>query len=185
MLNLIARLALTASAIAPVCLVYAWMAVLAEEYGFALLLTVICAILVAICILILTLAKKMVAPLSFSASKIEAADREHIGFLLLYLLPLFTSKFEDLNWDIWVPAIVVFAVITATGYTYHFNPLIGFLGYHFYKVEAVGGVTYVLITRRQLHKAAVPLQVGQLTEYILLDLGEKPNDSSGGSVSLG
>lgn len=107
----------------------------------------------------------------FTGTKVEAADRENMGFLLLYLLPLFTADLTKLNWETWVPAIVMFAVITATGYNYHFNPLIGLMGWHFYKVESKEGVTYVLITRKQLRSAAGTLTVGQLTEYILIDLG--------------
>jgi hypothetical protein len=47
------------------------------------------------------------------------------------------------------------------------------LGWHFYKVTTSDGVTYVLITRKQLRRAAELMQVGQLTEYILIDLGDK------------
>jgi len=107
----------------------------------------------------------------FTPTKVEAADRENMGFLLLYLLPLFTADLTKLHWETWIPAIGMFAVITATGYNYHFNPLIGLMGWHFYKVESKEGVTYVLITRKQLRSASSALKVGQLTEYILMDLG--------------
>jgi hypothetical protein len=96
-----------------------------------------------------------------------------VGFMLLYLLPLFTDKVNTLNWSLWIPTILVFAVITATGYSYHFNPLLGMMGWHFYKVSSTEGVTYVLLTKRQLRSAAEPLSVGQLTEYVLLDLGAR------------
>ena len=61
-------------------------------------------------------------------------------------------------------------MITATGYNYHFNPLLGLLKWHFYKVQSNEGVTYVLITKKQLRTAANAVTVGQLTEYILIDL---------------
>jgi hypothetical protein len=48
--------------------------------------------------------------------------------------------------------------------------LLSVLGWHFYKVTSDDGVTYVLVTRNQIRTASEPLQVGQLTEYILLDL---------------
>ena len=92
--------------------------------------------------------------------------------MLLYVMPLFTSQFKSLDWMFWVPTILIFAVITATGYNYHFNPMLGLLGWHFYKVDSAEGVKFVLITKKQLKTAATPLIVGELTEYILLDCEE-------------
>jgi hypothetical protein len=87
-------------------------------------------------------------------------------------MPLFTSQFRTLQWEFWLPTAVIFILITATGYNYHFNPLLGAMGWHFYKVESKDGVVFVLITKRQIRSNKVPLKVGQLTEYILLDLEE-------------
>lgn len=88
-------------------------------------------------------------------------------------MPLFTSQFDTLQWQFWVPTLVIFGIITATGYNYHFNPMLGLLGWHFYKVESPEGITFILITKKHLRTAALELKVGQLTEYLLLDLGGK------------
>jgi hypothetical protein len=120
---------------------------------------------------VLSFAQKNLEALQFKAKSIEPADSESFGFMLLYLLPLFTDKIGTLNWELWIPIIVVFSIITVTGYGYHFNPLLGILQWHFYKVTSEDGVTYVLITRKHLRTAVGPLRVGQLTEYILIDLG--------------
>jgi hypothetical protein len=111
--------------------------------------------------------------MKFSAQSVETADGEYLAFFLLYALPLFTAKINELTWQVWVPTLLIFAVITAKSYCYHFNPLLGMMGWHFYRVTSVDGVTYVLITKKQLRRAAEEMQVGQLTEYILIDLGEK------------
>jgi hypothetical protein len=121
----------------------------------------------------LSYSKKHLERIPFSTITAEAADRENIGFLLLYLLPLFTSSFSALNWQVWIPAIAIFAAVVGTGYSYHFNPLLGLMGWHFYKVGTKEGVTYVLITKKHLRNATTTIEVGQLTEYIVLDLGEK------------
>lgn len=172
MLNRFAKLLLTATAIAPVLITYAWIAFRSgnNTAGVALLLT--CAVLIAICWGLLAFCKKHLERIAFSVTSVEAADRENMGFLLLYLLPLFTSSFGDLNWELWVPAILIFAVVVATGYNYHFNPLLGLLGWHFYKVGTKEGVTYVLITKRQIRSATETALVGQLTEYIVMDMGD-------------
>ena len=111
--------------------------------------------------------------MTFEAVAVEAADRENIAFLLLYLLPLFTVEIATLNWQVWIPALLIFGTVVATGYTYHFNPLLGLLGWHFYKVNTKEGVTYVLITKKHLQTATEAVTVGQLTEYIVMDLEER------------
>lgn len=171
MLNWLAKLLLTSTAIAPVLLTYSWVAYQAEEFLQAVILFGACVILIVICLGMLRYAKKTLERVKFSATTVEAADRENMGFLLLYLLPLFTAQFTTLNWQVWIPAIAIFGAVIATGYSYHFNPLLGLMGWHFYKVGTKEGVTYVLITKRQLRNATETIEVGQLTEYIVIDVG--------------
>ena len=171
MLNWLAKLLLTSTAIAPVLLSYAWVAFQEKEALQAAFLMISCSILILLSILMLRYSKQHLERTKFSATTVEAADRENIGFLLLYLLPLFTAQFTALNWQVWIPAIVIFAAVAATGYSYHFNPLLGLMGWHFYKVGTKEGVTYVLITKRQLRNVTEAIEVGQLTEYIVLDVG--------------
>jgi hypothetical protein len=90
--------------------------------------------------------------------------------MLVYLLPLFTSDFNSLNWVVWIPAILIIGLLVGTGYSYHFNPILGLLGWHFYRVSTPEGVTYVLLTKKELRAARENLKVGQLTEYIVVDL---------------
>lgn len=171
MLSRVAKLMLTSTAIAPVLLTYAWVAFQSGDTHMAIMLAAACVVLIFICWLLLRYAKRNLERMSFKAVSIEAADRENMGFLLLYLLPLFTAQFSSLNWNVWIPAILIFAAVVATGYSYHFNPLLGLMGWHFYKVGTAEGVTYVLITKKQLRNATDTVEIGQLTEYIVLDLG--------------
>lgn len=173
MLSRVARLMLTSTAIAPVLLTYAWVALQSGDNGMATGLAATCCLLVLICCLLLRYAKRNLERMAFKPVSIEAADRENMGFLILYLLPLFTVQFNTLNWDVWLPAILIFAAVVATGYSYHFNPLLGLMGWHFYKVGTPEGVTYVLITKKQLRNVTETIEIGQLTEYIVLDLGGK------------
>lgn len=173
MLSRLARLMLTATAIAPVLLTYAWVALQSGNSRMAVGLGFGCVALIIICWLLLRYARRNLERMSFKPVKIEAADRENIAFLILYLLPLFTAQFKDSQWNIWIPVVLVFSAVVSTGYSYHFNPLLGLMGWHFYKAETEEGVTYVLITKRQLRKAKETVEIGQLTEYIVLDLGGK------------
>lgn len=171
MLNWVAKLLLTSTAIAPVLLTYSWVAYQSGEWRLSIILLGLCMALICICIGMLRYAIAHLERMKFSATTVEAADRENMGFLLLYLLPLFTAEFATLNWQVWIPAIAIFAAVVATGYSYHFNPLLGLMGWHFYKVGTKEGVTYVLITKKQIRIASETIEVGQLTEYIVMDIG--------------
>jgi len=172
LLNTLAKLMLTGTALAPVALVYAWV-MHTDGQNFAALGLVLAAILLILLMLgLLRYCRKHLERSQFKVTSIEAADREYITFILLYLSPLFTAKFGDLNWDILVPTLVIFLLVISTGYGYHFNPLLGLLGWHFYKVSTDEGVSYVLITKKELRSAKQCLTVGQLTEYIVIDLAE-------------
>ncbi|WP_417663022.1 hypothetical protein [Pseudomonas sp.] len=170
MLSSVAKVLLTSTSIAPVGLTYAWVAWFNGDHIFSGLAVAASLTLVLICIWMLRYAKKNLEHFNFSVSTVEAADRENMGFLLLYLLPLFTSSFGALNWMVWVPTLIIFAIITSTGYSYHFNPLLGVMKWHFYKVGTPEGVTYVLITKKELRRASSPLIAAQLTEYIVIDV---------------
>jgi hypothetical protein len=172
MLSGIARLFLMVSSIAPIGLTYAWVAGAEEEYQTAGIIIGTCSVLVIGTVLFIRHAKKTLASVEFTPTSIEVADSENIAFMLLYLLPLFENGFNGLNWTMTIPAILIFSLVIWTGYGYHFNPLLGLLGWHFYKVGTYEGVTYVLISRKELRAAHQIMEVGQLTEFIVLDKGE-------------
>lgn len=176
MLNWLARVMLTISALAPVSLTYSWVAITQNEYRVAANAALVGALAIALCVLVLAVSKRRLEASTFRAATLEAADGENVGFLLLYLLPLFTDKIENLNWSLWLPVFLMIGVLVSRGYSYHFNPLLGLAGWHFYKVTSSDGMTYILLTRRHIANATAAFRVGQLTEYVLLDLGPK-NDS--------
>jgi len=148
MLTRFARLSLTATAIAPVGLTYAVSAFVAEAHKIGFIILGASLLLVAICIIVFGAAKRRIEPFDFSVVSIEAADRENASLLLVYLLPLFTADFNSLNWIIWIPALLAIGLVVGTGYSYHFNPILGVMGWHFYKAATPEGVTYVLLTKK-------------------------------------
>lgn len=185
MLGIFAKLMLTVSALAPVAFVYFCVALSQgkAEVAFWSALIGIAAFL--FCLIILWVAKHKVAESAFQAKTIEAADGENIGFLLLYLMPIFTSSIETLKWELWVPTGALFFLLILNGYAHHFNPLLGIAGWHFYKVTGKSGITFILISRKRLANAALPLKVGQLTDNVLFDLGGKHDHNSTRTVQTG
>jgi hypothetical protein len=173
MLSFAARLLLTATSIAPVSLTYSWVAFYQGQQLIAAIALAIAGGALCLCLLLLRHVRKNAEILRFETSSIEPADAENIGFMLLYLFPLFTDRIGDLNCELWIPILGIFAVVVGTGYGYHFNPLLGLLKWHFYKVTSKEGVSYVLITKKHLRTARAVHRVGQLTEYILIDLEDR------------
>jgi hypothetical protein len=171
MFSRLIRGVLAATALAPVLFVVAFVAwhdripsLAVTSIGFALLL-------VALGLGVMGLSKRVLARFPFRPKTIEVSDKENMGFVLFYLAPLFSSKLTSFNLDVLVPTGLLLLVLTAAGYSYHYNPLLALFGWHFYKVSSDEGVGYVLLSRRQLRSAVLIEEVGQLTEYILLDLG--------------
>ena len=171
-MSVIANALLTATAVAPVLLVFAVMAYLENETRAAIVLAVICAALVCMSILLLGHIRRNLEKVSFQIKTIECADRDSIGLMLLYLVPLLRTSFSDLSWHIMVPATVILLCLIATGTSYHFNPLLNIFSWHFYKVGTKEGVTYLLITKRRIRNTANEILVGELTEHTVVEVEE-------------
>ena len=171
MLSGFARVALTATAIAPVGFAYAAVAALNEQYGVMILLLLGSYFLVQICVWILDATKGKNAPAAetYPITTVEPADRENTAIILLYLMPLFTADFDDLNWVIWLPTLAIFAVIAFTSHSYFFNPLLGLYGWHFYKVGTPEMVTRVLITKKTIRKGDCEIVGVELGDYVILE----------------
>ena len=170
MLSSLAKVILTATAIAPAGITYACAAFMANEIILSISLMLGSGICVVSCLYLLHYARRHLEHISFTTTKVEAADHENMAILLLYLSPLFTTNFNALNWPILIVTLLIFALVIGTRYGYHFNPLLGLKGWHFYKISTPEGVTYCLITKKRLRDARGKLDIGQLTEYIVLDL---------------
>ena len=170
MFNNAGRLLFTSTAMAPVGLTYAGAVFRVEpvKAGFAAFMVIL---LIGVALLFISHAKREFEEIEVRAQSVEAADRENVAFLLLYVSPVFTSTISQLNWSVLGPTLLVFAVVTATGYGYHFNPLLGILGWHAYRISDINGVTYVVFTRKQMRSTLDAMKAVQLSEYVLLDKG--------------
>ena len=172
MLSVIARLFLTGTAVSPVLLVYAVMAFFEDEIFSAITISLVVVLSFFICIGMMHYVKKKFERLSFSSKSVESADKDSIGIMLLYVLPLLNSSFSSLSWLTLIPAFMIFIALVVTGSSYHFNPLLNIMCWRFYKVGTEEGVTYILITKRKFHNAPKTITVVQLTRYTVIDIGE-------------
>ena len=168
--NVLGNLVLTGTSIAPVLFVYAIVAAFEGEYLPSGIIVSVGAFLIALGVVLLVYVKGHLERLDLSFSTVEVVDRESVGLLVLYLLPLLRTSFSDLDFLVLIPAVAIFLALGLTGYSYHFNPVLNLFKWHFYKVGTPEGVTYLLITRKHLRSAIDTIKVGQLTAYTVIDL---------------
>lgn len=169
MFSWITKTALVATAIAPVLLVYAIVFVRDQKYVEAAIFLLVTYLLVWASRSIISYARRTGERLKLEITSIEAADRENIAFLLLYLLPLINGDASSPDYFVSALVLLVFGVVVATGHSYHFNPLLGIFGWHFYRVSISEGVTYVVLTKRTLLTKKAALTITPMTEYMMLD----------------
>ena len=172
MISMMANTFLTGTSIAPVILIYALLALVERNVLIGGMLILVFVALLFACFYILNYSKQHLEKSDFSLMSAEAADKESVAILLLYLAPLLETSVSELEWVFIIPASVVFLALVLTGYSFHFNPLLNIIGWHFYTVSTKEGMTYTLITRKHLRKAETTIVIGQLTRYTLLDVEE-------------
>jgi len=134
------------------------------------------ALLPVLCWLMLIFARTQLERQDLRITKITSSDKEVLAYLIAYLLPLLAKDSVDYRQNIGVTAFVFGIIFLATLHSnaYHFNPLLGCIGYHFYEVEADDGMTYLLITSKSIKKQKVVSEVSQLADYIFLEVERKP-----------
>lgn len=187
MLNRLAKLALVSTALAPICLTLwfvevsrvwqgdiSWSENLANNWlvGSGYLLSAL--ILSGLCFGLVWLSASSygLESLPVKIKSVKTVDKEIVGFLLVYLLPLINQSQSAISVPVLVFVAVIFFFIVYNSHAYHFNPLLGFFGYHFFEVTIEGDITYVLITRQNITNCKSVSQVVQLTEYMILDAND-------------
>lgn len=138
MLRFLPKLLLVATAFAPVMVTFAIVLWFDSQRSLALGLIGGAVLAVIACVTVIKLAARQLSKNDVVIKSIKPADKEIVGFVLAYLLPLARgTQFDG------VPMFVVlgvFFLVVMTSNAYHTNPLLGLIGYHFYEVtiEDVG-----------------------------------------------
>lgn len=174
MLNIFAKFLLVSTSLAPVLGAVAVNQFAHHEHwtrwsgwlGAALLL-------VFICWAMLRYASKNAQKHLFHIKEFERNDKEVLAFLLAYLLP-FVSKENMAFTGEWLTGAyilgIIFLVIAHAG-AFHFNPVMGLLGYHFYAVKNGDGISQLLISKDELRRAGKDVPTIRLAHGIYLHTG--------------
>jgi hypothetical protein len=170
-LNKVAKLALVSTSLAPICLTL-WFVEFSKDWdwqqGWGYLVTAL--LLSLICFGLIRLSASKLESLPVKIKSIRTADKEIVGFLLVYLLPLIKQSTNSISMPVLVFVAIFFFLIIYNAHVYHFNPLLGIFGYHFYEATIEGDITFVLITRQSITHCKSITRVVQLTEYMILDV---------------
>jgi MFS family permease len=172
MLSQVTKFLLAATSIAPIFVTFALVAFWQHHWRQGIILGVVVLVLVFLCRGILRRAASVLPVEELTFTAVKPADREITGFVIAYLLPLAKANGTSFDLPLLVIFLVIFFLVVLTSNSYHMNPLVGALGYHFYEVT-VDGVTYVLISRRTLHHIRGKHRTVTLADYMLLDSPEK------------
>jgi MFS family permease len=130
-------------------------------------------LMVFLCWALLQYAAKNAQKHQFHIKEFERNDQEVLAFLLAYLLPFVASENMSFTGE-WLTGAyilgIIFLVIAHAG-AFHFNPVMGLLGYHFYAVKNGEGVSHLLISKIELQRPGTDLQTVRLAHHIYLQIG--------------
>ena len=103
----------------------------------------------------------------------EDNDKEVLAFLLAYLLPLVSVKdtVAEIHWLTGTYVLVIILLVFTHARAFHFNPVLGLLGYHFYSLKNSEGVSLLLISRSELKRSGRELDTVRLAHNIYLHTG--------------
>jgi hypothetical protein len=94
--------------------------------------------------------------------------------MIAYLLPVVSNGTIDLRNNSFVSIIVMVILILCVFHTntFHFNPLIGLFGYHFYEIKTTAGNTGMLLSNKTHRIQKQTLNVRELWNFVYIDAGD-------------
>ena len=105
----------------------------------------------------------------------ERRDQETLTYLFIYLLPFIRSAGPSLSSGWLTSSFVLAVIILAIALTgaFHFNPVMRLVfGYRFYSVRSSHGVSYLLISKRDLLRSGQEIQTVSLMQDVRLHIGD-------------
>lgn len=134
---------------------------------------VVTLLLVVICWGLLHYAVKNAQKHKLKIEQFEDNDKEVLAFLLAYLLPLVSVKdtVAEIHWLTGAYVLVIILLVFTHARAFHFNPVMGLLGYHFYSLKSGDGISLLLISRSELRRSGRELDTVCLAHNIYLHTG--------------
>ena len=169
MLSNAARFLLIVTSVAPVSVVYG-ASLLPDDWRGAGLWVGVAALATFVCVGVLKSAAKHVEQEALVIGEAESQDSEVLAFLVAYALPLVARDQAGSNVWALVAFLLIMVVVLIRCNIYHVNPLLGLLGFHFYKAKATSGTTYLVVTKRPRPPTEGQLTVVLLSPFLALEV---------------
>ncbi|MDO5163087.1 hypothetical protein PSM73_13975 [Legionella pneumophila] len=119
---------------------------------------------------LITIFQKKLEKIPVKILSAKTVDNEIVGFVLLYLFPLVNQPITNVNVSVLIFVSILFFIVIYVSNLYHFNPLLSFVGFHFYEVCIEGGITYDLITKKNITSCKNITRAVQLTDYMIMEI---------------
>ncbi|AWR61196.1 hypothetical protein ACK4RQ_08470 [Proteus mirabilis] len=171
-MNKLARLLLTASSIAPVCITLAFIGFIKDSMWLVYSSVTVCVLSFFSCVFFIHIAKQRLCELTKNIDSISPANKEVTNYFISYLFPLLGTDSISTDWKyaLFFYASLLFYISFSENY--NFNPLLSVMGYKFYEAEDDTGVGFVLISKDViLDIKNKKFTVVQLTDYTYLHVG--------------
>ncbi len=165
MLSNVLKIIMVLTSISPVFLTL-WFIEFSKFWSFVdgIFWLVIAIVLFVLAYGILKISIKKLEIIDIKITFISTADKEVLSYVFTYILPLIGIDMKVLFF-----ILLLFSFIVFTTHIYHFNPIFGLFGYHFYEVTSENGVNYVLMSKKQIRKVESVDKVILVCDYILID----------------
>ncbi|MFK8257688.1 hypothetical protein ACFL9S_07870 [Erwinia sp. AnSW2-5] len=168
-MNKIARLLLTASSIAPVCITLVFIGMVKEANWLIYSSLTICILSFVFCVFFIFFAKSNLVILSKNIDSISPANKEVTNYFLSYLFPLLGTDSIATDWKYALFFYLSLLFYISFSENYNFNPLLSLLGYKFYEAEDDTGVGFVLISKEIITDVrGKSFNIIKLTDYTYL-----------------
>jgi hypothetical protein len=163
------KLLLVSTSLSPILLTRAFVATLHQQWGQAVAYAGAACGLALLCVLVLYAVRTTQRLPLGEVKQLQAADTQIIGFVLTYLLPLARPETTPEDVRVLLFVLLILGLAFWNSNAYHFNPMLGLLGFHFYEATFDRDIKYVLITRKDLYNARGVSHVVRLTEYVVIE----------------
>lgn len=170
MLGRIFRVMLSLTAVCPVFISLSYIEYKNEKYIYCVLFAFLFIMIFSFAKFIINKSKEKLERIPITITKVKTTDKEVISFCISYALPIIFRANSAADVESWVVAAVILFCVLWTTDAMPANPVLGFLGYHFYEVDSGSGVGYVLITKKRISNVQQISQVVQIGEYGILEL---------------
>ena len=168
-MNKFARLLLTASSIAPVCITLIFIGLVKNANWLIYSSAIICLLSFVSCVFFILFAQKKLVILNKNIESISPANKEVTNYFLSYLFPLLGTDSISSDWKYAIFFYVSLLFYISSSENYNFNPLLSLLGYKFYEAEDDTGVGFVLISKEIITDVRCEsFKVVKLTDYTYL-----------------